>query len=409
MTTIGQADHDPVPPRPEEGGGYDAFISYQRNDLVAVERIRDELHARGKLVWMDVDYENIPAGTNWEERITRGIEACKAFIFVISQGSRDSAACKGELADAVELHKLIIPIVHEYVDPSELPVAAAQTQWIDLRAGDRWDAGIAQLVDALESDVEWRDEHTRYAGLAREWRDHNRDSSFLLRGSDLSNAEAWLGQQAGHREQPTEQQREYIAISRQGATRRQRFLIAALTTGLVIATALAVFALIQRASAIHETNLARAQLRASQALTLASTATRLAGSRLDESLLLALEANRLEPSLLQARAIMTSDLETVRTAGVEAVLGPGGAAQGLNAVAYSPNGELLAAGGADGIVRIYDIRQRKLVAMLPNGPRHGAVNSVAFAPGGTLLATGSSDGRVRLFTVSRDKPPTRPR
>ncbi len=403
MTTIGQAGRDPVPPRPEEGGSYDAFISYQRNDLVAVERIRDELHARGKLVWMDVDYENIPAGTNWEERITRGIEACKAFIFVISHGSRDSGACKGELADAVELHKLIIPIVHEYVDPSELPVAVAQTQWIDLRDGDRWDAGIAQLVDALESDVGWRDEHTRYAGLAREWRDHNRDGSFLLRGSDLSNAEAWLAQQAGHREQPTEQQREYITVSRQGATRRQRILIAALTTGLVVATVLAVFALIQRASAIHETHLARAQLRASQALTLASTAARVAGSRLDESLLLALEANRLEPSLLQARTVMTSDLETVRAGGIEAVLGPGGAAKALDAVAYSPNGELLAAGGTDGIVRIYDIRQRKLVAMLHNGPRRAAVNSVAFAPSGALLATGGSDGRVRLFTVSQDK------
>ncbi len=396
-------DRNPAGLRPEDGGGYDAFVSYQRNNLAAVERVRDALRARGKLVWMDVDYENIPAGTHWEDRITRGIEACKAFIFVISEGSKDSAACGHELAAAVELQKLIIPIVHEFVQPSELPAAVAQTQWIDLRDNAGWDAGIDELVAALENDIEWRDEHTRYAGLAREWLDHNRDGSYVLRGSDLRNAEAWLAQQGGHREQPTNEQREYIAVSRHAAVRRQRALVASLTTALVITMALAVFALIQRDTATHETQLARAQLRSTQALLLASTAARVAGSRLDQSLLLALEANRLEPSLAQARTVMTSDLETVRAAGFEAVLGPGGSAQAVSALAYSPSGALLATGGVDGLVRLYDLRQHKLVATLPNGRKPDVVNSVAFGPNGATLATGSRDGKVRLFTVSQDK------
>ena len=402
MSTAGD-DRDPAPPRPEDGGGYDAFVSYQRHNLAAVERVRDALRARGKLVWMDVDYDNIPAGTHWEDRITRGIEACKAFIFVISEGSKDSAACGHELAAAVELQKLIIPIVHEFVQPSELPESVAQTQWIDLRDSDRWDAGIDELVDALENDVEWRDQHTRYAGLAREWLDHHREGSYILRGSDLRNAEAWLAQQGGHKEQPTNEQREYIAASRHAAVRRQRVLVASLTTALAITMALAVFALIQRGTANHETHLARSQLQSTQALLLASTAARVAGSRLDQSLLLALEANRLEPSLVQARAIMTSDLETVRAGGIEAVLGPGGSAQAVSALAYSRSGVLLATGGVDGIVRLYDLRQHKLVATLPNGHKPGAINSLAFAPNGATLATGSSDGKVRLFTVSQDK------
>jgi WD40 repeat protein len=398
-----EEDRDPATLRPEDGGGYDAFVSYQRNNLAAVERMRDALRARGHLVWMDVDYDNIPAGTHWEDRIKRGIEACKAFIFVISEGSKDSAACGHELAAAVELQKLIIPIVHQFVQPSELPESVAQTQWIDLRDDDRWDAGIDELVDALENDVEWRDEHTRYAGLAREWLDHNREGSYVLRGSDLRNAEAWLTQQGGHREQPTNEQHEYIAVSRHAAVRRQRALVASLTTALVITIALAVFALIQRDTATHETHVARAQLRSTQALLLASTAARLAGSRLDQSLLLALEANRLEPSLLLARTVMTSDLETVRAAGVERLLGPGGDAQAASAVAYSPSGELLATGGVDGFVRLYDLPRHKLVATLPNGRPRGPVNSMVFAPNGATLATGSSDGKVRLFTVSPDK------
>jgi WD40 repeat protein len=398
------AEPPAVPPRPEqEGGHYDAFVSYQRGDLPAVERVRDALRERGKLVWMDVDYDNIPPGTRWEDRINRGIEACKAFIFVISHGSTKSDACGGEIADAVALHKLIIPVVHEYVEPSQLPAVIAQTQWIDLRDGETWDAGIDKLVEALETDVAWRDQHTRYAGLAREWLDHDHDGSYLLRGSDLTNAEAWLAEQGGHRTQPTAEQREYVVRSRQAAVRRQRILVGGLSAGLVIATALAVFALIQRATAVRETDAARSQLRAARALTLASSAERLAPSRPDESLLMALEANRLEPSLVQARSIMTSDLEAVRESGLEAVLGPtapANPASPATAIAYSSNGELLATGDDDGLVSLYDVPERRLLATVPNGRDQDAVNSLAFAPDGTLLATAGAKGMVRLFTVS---------
>ena len=398
------AEPPAVPPRPEqEGGHYDAFVSYQRGDLPAVERLRDALRERGKLVWMDVDHDNIPPGTRWEDRINRGIEACKAFIFVISDGSTKSEACGAEIADAVALNKLIIPVVHEYVEPAELPAPIAQTQWIDLRDGETWEAGVDTLVEALETDVAWRDQHTRYAGLARERLDHDRDGSYLLRGSDLTNAEAWLAEQGGHRTQPTAEQREYVARSRQAALRRQRILVGGLSAGLVIATALAIFALVQRATAVRETAAARSQLRATRALTLASSAQSLAAGRPDESLLMALEANRLEPSLVQARAIMTSDLEAVRESGLESVLGPVGPADPASparGIAYSSNGALLATGDDDGLVSLYDVPERRLLAVVPNGRDKGKVNRLAFAPDGTMLATAGFDGMVRLFTVS---------
>ena len=399
--TIAAADSEDVVPRPEEGGRYDAFVSYQRNDLAPVERMRDALRDRGKFVWMDVDYDNIPPGTRWEDRIRRGIEACNAFMFVISPRSVASDACKGELAIAVELHKLVIPVVHQFVHPSELPEAVARTQWIELQEPDTWMAGIDKLVDALENDVEWRDQHTRYSGLARGWLDHDRDRSYLLRGSDLRSAEAWLSQQGGHRAQPTDEQRAYIALSRQASVRRQRILIGGLATGLVIAIALAVYAQIQRSSAIHETQVAQSHLRTDQALLLTSTGQTLIGTRLDEALMLALEANRLDPAALQPRTAMTDALDAARESRVQAILGPGARAREADAVALSPNGQMLAFGGADGIVRLFDIPEQTLIstASARRNARDGAgVTSLAFAPAGTTLAAGSADG-VRVFAL----------
>ena len=66
-------------------------------------------------MWLDV--EDIPGGAKWRDRVRRGIEACKAFVFVISPDSVTSAQCLAEIEDAVALNKLIVPVV--YRDPPE--------------------------------------------------------------------------------------------------------------------------------------------------------------------------------------------------------------------------------------------------------------------------------------------------
>src|SRR5690349_17769313 len=79
-------------PRATEAGRYDAFLSYAREDSAfVVDRLREELSARGHLVWVDVD---ILGGADWRERVRRGIEACKALIFVMSPDSVASEACR---------------------------------------------------------------------------------------------------------------------------------------------------------------------------------------------------------------------------------------------------------------------------------------------------------------------------
>jgi WD40 repeat protein len=66
---------------------------------------------------------------------------------------------------------------------------------------------------------------------------------------------------------------------------------------------------------------------------------------------------------------------------------------------FSPDGQLLAAGGAGRKVHIWDVGTHDLVS---SSTGHlGAVRSVAFAPDGRLLASGSDDSTVLLWDVSK--------
>lgn len=71
------------------------------------------------------------------------------------------------------------------------------------------------------------------------------------------------------------------------------------------------------------------------------------------------------------------------------------------AVAFSPDGRTLAAGNADGNVRLWRVSGARAVPSGEplTGPK-GWVNGVAFAPDGRSLAAASSDGRVWVWDLA---------
>ncbi len=233
------------------------FISYSRSDKDFVARLHDALVAREYQVW--VDWEDIPPSAEWFAEIRAGVDGADGFIYVISPDSAESKVCAQELEHALTQHKRVIPVVRRDPNGTHVPDAAAALNWIFLRERDDFGTGVTQLVGALEQDLDHVRTHTRLGVEANRWEQSGRERSQLLRGAELSAAEAWLVAGADKQPEATQLQREYVLAGRRSATRRQRTVIGAVTVALVVAAVLAVVALIQRSHAIHERNVAFAR------------------------------------------------------------------------------------------------------------------------------------------------------
>jgi len=227
----------------------DIFLSYSRQNSDFVTRLSDALAAHGKDVWLDL--HTIADGEVFPDAIRRAIEESEAFVFVISPASLSSAYCGHEVDHAASLGKRIVPLIYEVVPDDEIPTAIAERNWIPFVDEREFERSVDRLVVAVDTDLEYRKEHTRWLVKAAEWDREGHDRSFLLRGNELAAAEGWLaGAQAEADPPPTELQRSYLLVSRQSNLRRQRRFAVGGVSVAAVAIALLVFALISRSQAV---------------------------------------------------------------------------------------------------------------------------------------------------------------
>jgi len=409
---------------PAEAARLDAFISYTRrpDDTAFVDRLRDELLAGGKQVWLD--RHRIEPAADWRQRIAQGITAAKALLFVVSPESLASSECAQELEIATQQSKLIVPVIFKDVDPKSCPEALTKPNWVYYRATDDPVAALARVVEALDADLEWRDTHARLGVRAQEWTAARQDSSFLLRGGDLRQAEAWYDDKDNHKQQPTVLHYRYIAASRRAASKRQRIVMSGVAFALVVALVLAVVAYLQRDLAVKNEHLAvtnehQAVTNEHQAVRneqvavnnehvalsrqLAAQGTASLGSDPDLSALYSLKALQIHLTAQAESALRAAapNLQLLKTFV---------AGTALDAAAYSPNGNEAVTVGYNGTADIWDTKTGALVRKLVEpangqglGPGGAGLTAASWSADGSMLVTASDDGTARVWDASTGK------
>ncbi len=70
---------------------------------------------------------------------------------------------------------------------------------------------------------------------------------------------------------------------------------------------------------------------------------------------------------------------------------------GSGSVAFSPDGQTLASGGEDQMVKLWEVNTGQYLKTLQG---HGnCVRSIVFSPDGQTIASGSEDGTIKLWDV----------
>lgn len=241
------------------------FISYAREDRDFVQKLSDALAKKGI---QPVGDWLLTTGEKYLARLRDLNLGANAFIFVISPDSTKSEACKSELALAVDHKKQILPISRrDHGDDSSLDPSLRTPHWTFLRETDDFDAGINNLVLAINTDFALMEMHSRLLTAADNWAMRGRNRSYLLRKDGLKAAETWLTDTAVQRHklpQPTALQVEYILASRTARSRGTRIAFAIALTVALALSLLSIVALIQRSRAFRNAEEATRQQAAAE-------------------------------------------------------------------------------------------------------------------------------------------------
>ena len=358
----------------------DLFVSYSRRDSEFVRRLTDSVSERGKEVWLDTD--GIADGEVFPEAIKRAIEQSDAFVFVITPASVASAYCDNEVEYARELQKRIVPVLRDPVSDAELPAEIRDRNWIPFTEADEFDASMGRLVAALDTDLAAAKAHTRWLVKALEWEAEARERSFLLRGSELKAAEAWLAASPEDADPaPAQLQREYLLASRESAARRQRLLVGASMVVAAISVGLLVFAVISRSQAVSS------QVGAQAAALAAESQAQLPNDP-EISLILGEKAVRTRATPQTLFALRAALDQSPFERAYPTVPSPGSC--GFNAgltLVVSPDGRQIAEGTCTTrTLFLLDAASGRVIHRLRTP---SPVVSLAYAPGGGLLAVGT--------------------
>ncbi len=213
------------------------FVSYSRADKAFASDLVLGLAACGFAPY--IDRQDIAAGEDWEKRLAGLITEADTVVYVISPDSLNSENCAQEFRQALALQKRILPVVWRPVDDAAAPPELKRLNYTFFSGeGRTFAAGLADLAEAMRTDIDWIREHTRLSEIARRWSSRNRSAELLLRGDDIDAANAWMAGKPITAPAITDQQADFIKASsdaRAEAERRARRARAGLLSALSVA------------------------------------------------------------------------------------------------------------------------------------------------------------------------------
>ncbi|MFD8559683.1 AAA family ATPase [Streptosporangium canum] len=239
--------------------------------------------------------------------------------------------------------------------------------------------------------------HTRLRAAAAEWAPA-RDPSYLYTGSLLETTVARLADPAFPLPL-TSAERDFLAAgtrAQQRRTRRRRASTTLLVVLVALLTTATIFLQRSRQDTERERDAAIVALLSNQSETtddsdpVQAKQLSMAASSISDSL------SKNSPAALRAAQQAAYSLKAAAAhPGIAKLAGGQG---GVRSVAFTRDGKILASGGDDGTVRLWDVTHRREIAQLAAG--QGGVWPVAFTRDGKTLAGGGGDGTVQLWDVA---------
>ena len=239
---------------PREPEKLTVFISYSRSDQQFADRLVAALEGRG--VKCLIDRRDLEYGEKWQAVLRDFIRQADTVVYIVSPRSVGSQWCRWEAAEVAKLSKRLVPLVLEHVPPEELPPEIGTVHLMPFGPDTDFDAQVAALEAVLMTDREWVQEHTRLSGLALKWDAGARKRDGLLRGAELSEAEAWKQRPTRGKLSPDALVEAFISESRADAIRSQRIRVRISTAVAIGALALSGLAGWQAWRAVQNADLA---------------------------------------------------------------------------------------------------------------------------------------------------------